>query len=251
VADHIQSKHTIVELTPQDFLDAIPETVRICESYDTTTVRASVGNYLVAKYIHEHTANKVVLNGDYSDEVTGGYLYLRNCSDPAEFAEDCKRLVKEIYLFDSLRSDRTISSQGLEPRTPFSDKAFVDYYQSLPAEWRMSHGRLEKLLLREAFDDGKLLPRSILFRKKEAFSDAVSTPEMSWHTIVKRHVDDIVTDAQFERRADEFPFNTPQLKETMYYRRLFRSHYVSDHVIPHYWLPRFSGNLVDPSAREL
>lgn len=252
VADHIKSKHTIVEVTPQDFLDAIPETVRICESYDTTTVRASVGNYLVSKYIREHTDNKVVLNGDYSDEVTGGYLYLRNCHDEREFAADCRRLVKEIYLFDSLRSDRTICSMGLEARTPFSDKAFVDYYQSLPASWRMSNRRMEKSLLREAFDDGgKLLPNSILWRQKEAFSDAVSTPENSWHMIVKRHIDALVTNEDLAGRATEFPFNTPQLKETLYYRRLFHQHYSHANVITHYWLPRFSGEMVDPSAREL
>ena len=251
VADHIKSKHTIIELTPTDFLEAIEETVRICESYDTTTVRASVGNYLVSKYIRMNSDNKVVLNGDYSDEVAGGYLYLRNCNDESEFDADCRRLVKEIYMFDSLRSDRTISSQGLEARTPFSDKAFVDYYQSLPAIWRMSNKRMEKSLLREAFDDGALLPHNILWRRKEAFSDAVSTPEMSWHNIVKEHVDALVTDIDFKNREYEFPVNTPQLKETMYYRRIFLKHYKHIGVISHYWLPRFSGDLVDPSARTL
>jgi asparagine synthase (glutamine-hydrolysing) len=252
VADHIKSKHTIIELTPDNFLEAIQETVRICESYDTTTIRASVGNYLVSKYIRKNTENKVVLNGDYSDEVAGGYLYLRNCTDEREFSDDCRRLVREIFMFDSLRSDRTISSQGLEARTPFSDKAFVDYYQSLPASWRMSNSRMEKSLLREAFDDeGVLLPKSILFRRKEAFSDAVSTPEMSWHTIVKAHIETLVTDEDFEGRADEFPINTPQLKETLYYRREFCKYYKSENVISHYWLPRFCGDMVDPSAREL
>jgi len=251
VADYIQSKHTIVELTPQDFLDAIEDTVRITESYDTTTVRASVGNYLVSKYIRKNTENKVVLNGDYSDEVTGGYIYLKNCLEPDAFADDCFRLVNNIHYFDSLRSDRTICSQGLEARTPFSDKAFIEYYMSLPPAWRMSHDKMEKQMLRKAFSRDNLLPPEILWRRKEAFSDGVSNPEQSWHKIVTEHVAQFVSDEEFERRAEIYPFNTPELKESFYYRKLFEKYYNHPEVIPYYWLPRFCGDMKDPSAREI
>jgi len=251
VADYIKSKHTIIELEPRDFLDAIEETVRVIESYDTTSVRASVGNYLVAKYIREHSDNKVVLNGDYSDEVTGGYIYLKNCTNQDEFAADCWRLVDNIHYFDSLRSDRTICSQGLEARTPFSDKAFIEHYMSLPPEWRMSYDKIEKHMLRRAFSKDKLLPADILWRRKEAFSDGVSNPEQSWHHIITEYVDRFVTDEDFATRADTYPVNTPALKETLYYRRLFDKYYSCPEVIPYYWLPRFCGDLKDPSAREI
>jgi len=253
VAQHIGSTHTTITLSEDDFLDAIPETIRIIESYDTTSVRASVGNYLVSAYIARHSDNKVVLNGDYSDEVCGGYKYMGLAPDYTTFAAECERLVRDIYLFDSLRSDRTICSQGLEARTPFSDKAFVKYYLSLPAEMRIATAvRMEKYLLRKAFDCTGLLPESVLWRRKEAFSDGVSSPENSWHKILQAHIEKQVSDADFENRATRFPFNTPQLKETYYYRTLFERYYPGrESVIPYYWLPRFCGDLKDPSAREI
>lgn len=251
VADWIGSKHTNIELTEHDFLDAIPAVVQAIESYDTTSVRASVGNYLVSKYIRDNTDNKVVLNGDYSDEVCGGYIYLKNAPSEAAFDEECRRLVNDIYYFDSLRSDRCIAGNGLEARTPFSDKAFIQAYWSVPVGLRMSRDRMEKYMLRKAFAKDKVLPESVLWRKKEAFSDGVSTPENSWHKILTRYVEDQVTDEEFARRQELYPFNTPQLKETVLYRRMFESHYRHPHVIPYYWLPKWCGDMVDPSAREL
>ena len=253
VAAHIGSVHTSIVLSEEDFLEAIPETVRVIESYDTTSVRASVGNYLVAQFIRRNSDHVVVLNGDYSDEVCGGYKYMALAPSVGEFAAECQRLVDDIYLFDSLRSDRTICSQGLEARTPFADKAFVVYYMGLPPAARMANGeRMEKWLLRAAFDGDGLLPESVLWRKKEAFSDGVSAPENSWHKILAAHIESVVGDADFAARAERFPFNTPQLKETYYYRSLFEGFYPGRAgVIPYYWLPRFCGDMKDPSAREI
>lgn len=249
VATHIGSNHTEILVTPTDFLNAIEEVVRCIESYDTTTVRASVGNYLVAKYIKEHTDCVVVFNGDYADEVCGGYKYLQNCACKNEFHNDCMRLVDEIYYFDSLRSDRTISAHGLEARVPFADKRFVMYYMSISPSYRTSHTQIEKLLVREAFDGDDLLPKEVLWRRKEAFSDGVSKSTESWGDIVRRHVDTIVSDEEFgSMNHKKF-----KLKETYYYHKLFSKYYDGEtKVIPHLWMPKFCDeSVVDPSARKL
>jgi asparagine synthase (glutamine-hydrolysing) len=252
VAKHINSNHHIVELKEEDFLSAIDETIRIIESYDITSVRASVGNLLVSKYIANNTDCKVVYNGDYSDEVCGGYMYLKKAPSDEEFHNECSRLVKEITYFDSLRSDRTISSQGLEARVPFSDTEFVNTYMSINPSLRVSHSRIEKYLLRKAFSEDNLLPNEVLWRYKEAFSDGVSKPERSWHNVIKEYIDKVITDEEFQQESGKFSINTPPSKEAYYYRKVFESFYPNmGHVIPQFWLPRWSDNIQDPSAREL
>lgn len=246
VADHIKSNHTSIEVSQDEFLRAIPEVIWAIESYDTTTVRASVGNYLVAKYIKEHTDCKVVFNGDYSDEVSGGYKYMSMCDDPVEFHEETLRLLRNIHYFDSLRSDRCISSQGLEARVPFADKTFVSTYLSIPVEERMSNTRIEKYVLRKAFDDENVIPRDVLWRKKEAFSDGVSAPENSWHRIIQSYVEDT---PEYRSAPDEH--NPPILKETQYYKTIYKKYFRDDTVIPYYWLPKYCGDIQDPSARAI
>ena len=142
-----------VEVKEDEFLDAIEEVVVNIESYDTTTVRASVGNYLIAKYISKNSDAKVILNGDGSDELCGGYLYFNECPSSVEFDYECRRLLRDIHMYDVLRSDRSISSNGLEARCPFLDKEFVDSYLSLSPELRNhnNHNKPEKYLLKEAF----------------------------------------------------------------------------------------------------
>ena len=247
VAEHIQSDHTSIELTQSEFIDAIPIVIRTIESYDTTTVRASVGNYLVAKYIAEHSDCKVVFNGDYADEVCGGYKYFRNSTNPIEFHEECCRLVSDIHYYDSLRSDRTISHFGLEARVPFADKDFVSYYLSINPLMRMSNTKIEKYLIRKAFDEHEpnILPDDILWRHKEAFSDGVSPENDSWADILKNHVSFRVDENEF--RKSEF-----KLKETFYYYSIYKNYY-DDDLIPYLWMPKFCDTDLndDPSARKL
>ena len=261
-ANHIGSKHHSIELTEADFLNAIPEVIRTIESYDTTTVRASVGNYLVGKYIKENTDITVVFNGDGSDEQSG-YLYLANAPNERDFQTECERLMDEIHYFDVLRSDRTLSSQhSLETRAPFLDTAFVNYYMSVDPKLKMYNSthttntdnkpRIEKYLLRKAFDDDDLLPDEILWRRKEAFSDGCSSTERSWHTIIQEYIDSKVSDKEFEDNKHKYTHNTPELKESYYYRKIFEELYPNrSNIIPHFWLPRWNGDIKDPSAREL
>jgi len=246
VAEHIKSDHTTIELDKKDFLEAIENVIRTIESYDTTTVRASVGNYLIAKYISSNSDCKVVFNGDYSDEVCGGYKYFKNCTDPNLFHEECCRLVKDICYFDSLRSDRTISQFGLEARVPFADNAFVEYYLSIHPVLRMSNHRIEKYMLRKAFDDeiDPLLPSSVLWREKEAFSDGVSIETESWSDVLTSYVEDLVEQKEFEK--SKF-----QLKETFYYYSIYTK-YFDGNLIPYLWMPKFCDDkIIDPSARKL
>ena len=238
VADYIGSKHHTIELREQDFLNAIPDVIYNIESYDTTTVRASVGNYLVGKYIRENTDITVVFNGDGSDEQSG-YLYLSKAPSMFEFKEECERLLSEIHYYDVLRSDRCLSSNwSLETRAPFLDTEFVDYYMSIYPELKMyakGTNKIEKYLLRKSFDNENLLPSNVLWRKKEAFSDGCSSNERSWHTIIQEHIDSIVSDEEFERLSHTYNINEPQMKETYYYRKIFESFYPNrGSLIPDY-----------------
>jgi len=253
VANHIGTKHHSVVLSEKDFLNSIEEVIYKIESYDTTTVRASVGNYLISKYIKDNTDVKVVFNGDGSDEVCMGYVYNKNAPSSYDFFNENIRLLKEIHLFDVLRSDRSISSNGLEARTPFLDKAFVDYYMTIPAKLKMfSDARPEKYLLRKAFDNSKLLPSEVLWRHKCAFSDGISSVKASWHKILKQFIDSIITDNEFNSAINRMDHCCPVLKESYYYRKVFENIFGKRHVslIPHFWMPKWS-NVTDPSAREL
>ena len=253
VAGFIKSKHHSIQITEKDFLDAIEVVIYNIESYDTTTVRASVGNYLVSKYIRENTDCKVIFNGDGSDEVCCGYLYLQNAPSSRELQLESERLVNELYFFDVLRSDRSISSNGLEARTPFLDKTFVRYYLSIPPELKVfnSKDRIEKHLLRKAFDNGTYLPDDVLWRRKVAFSGGDSSQKKSWHKIIQNFVDSKISDEEFFKAKDSFSHCPPLLKESYYYRKLFESFYPnSEKLIPHFWLPKWS-TVIDPSAREL
>ena len=253
VSSHLKSKHHQIEVSQNEFLDAIETVIYNIESYDTTTVRASVGNYLVSKYISDNSDCKVIFNGDGSDEVCCGYVYLRNAPSPVDLQKENERLVEEIHYFDVLRSDRSISSNGLEARTPFLDKTFVKYYLSIPAELKLFDGaqRLEKYLLRKAFDDQGLLPDKVLWRRKCAFSDGVSSQNNSWHHIIQSFVDQKISDEEFQRESTKITHCTPQLKESYYYRKVFNSFFENhENLIPHFWMPKWS-NTIDPSAREL
>ena len=255
VADHLGTNHTEIVVSESDFLEAIPEVIYAIESYDTTTVRASIGNYLVGKYISEHSDAKVILNGDGSDELMGGYLYMHACPDALEFDAETRRLLQEIHAFDVLRSDKCISSHGLEPRTPFLDREFVQMYLSIPYEIRYgTAGTIEKTLVREAFEDMKLpngkpiLPENILWRKKEAFSDGVSKHSRSLFEIIQEHTNRI--QPAHHKHIWRNARNPPKTSEQLYYRGLFESYYPNANVLPHFWMPKFV-DATDASARTL
>lgn len=249
-AKFLQTDHTEIIVTEEDFFNAIPEVIYNIESYDTTTVRASVGNYLVSKYISNNTDCKVVLNGDGADELCGGYLYFSACQDPFEFDKECKRLLNSISYFDVLRSDKSVSSNGLEPRTPFLDRSFVQYYLSISPILRChSHNKkIEKYLIRDSFKDDNLLPTDILYRRKEAFSDGVSCNNKSWSTIIQERLQSL---PEIKLEYDDLRLNDPSTKEQEYYLYLFEKYYkYSSNLIPYYWMPKYV-NATDSSARTL
>ena len=266
VSKHIGSIHHSIELEELEFLKAIDEVIYDIGSYDTTTVRASVGNWLISKYIKNNSDAKVVFNGDGSDELTGGYIYFHCAPNSFDFDEECKRLLSDIHYFDVLRSDRSISSHGLEARTPFLDKSFVSTYLSIPYEIRnhCEKNKGEKYLLRKSIDwgDSSLLPKSVLWRTKEAFSDGVSTYENSWHKIIQTYVKNCVYNKELinktpqellESKKRYFHHLPPKTLEQLYYRETFENHFInknSTKIIPYMWMPKFI-KAEDASARSL
>jgi asparagine synthase (glutamine-hydrolysing) len=277
VADYLGTKHTEIIVSEEDFINAIPEVIKTIESYDTTTVRASIGNWLLGKYISEHSNAKVIFNGDGSDELMGGYLYMHKVPDSIEFDKESRRLLEDIYLFDVLRSDKSISSNGLEPRTPFLDRSWVQHYLSIPVNMRNHriNNRCEKYLIRKAFsvenflniDNKSILPESILWRKKEAFSDGVSKTSRSLYEIIQEFTDnvfttehvmntdsglckqDIIKQACYNKNFNDHLL--PKTTEQYYYRQIFESHYAGlSGILPYFWMPKYV-DAKDASARTL
>ena len=243
VADYLNTEHHEIVVTEKEFLGAIPTVIKTIESYDTTTVRASVGNYLVAKYISEQCDAKVIFNGDGSDELTGGYLYFHNSPSNLHSDFETTRLLSDISYFDVLRSDKSISSCGLEPRTPFLDKNFVTAYKNIPLNYRFQQNQIEKKLLRDSFEG--YLPPNILYRQKEAFSDGVSSDSRSWFKIIQEHVNNM------DIKTINTDYNIPTTKEQSYYRYLYEKEYPNTaHIVPYFWMPKWS-KTSDPSARTL
>ena len=251
VANYIGSKHTEIIVTEKEMFDAIPEVIKAIESYDTTTIRASIGNYLIGKYISKNSDAKVILNGDGSDELFGGYLYMNKCPNDIEFDKETRRLLKDIYLFDVLRSDKSISSNGLEPRTPFLDRTFVNYVLSISPYFRnhINLNQPEKYLLRQSFNEinfvnyngTQILPNEILWRKKEAFSDGVSSKSRSLFTILQELI--VNQTKQIKEPCIEL--------EKEYYKEIFDKEFPNcSHILPYFWMPKYV-KATDPSARTL
>jgi asparagine synthase (glutamine-hydrolysing) len=237
VAVHIRSNHHEVILTEAEALAAIPEVIRMIESYDTTTVRASTMMYLLSKYISENTQVKVMFSGEGSDEASGSYRYFHNAPNSTEFHAETLRLLRDLCYFDNLRADKSSAAWGLELRVPFLDLDFLAYYMTLDPALKTQNG-LEKYALREAVKD--YLPADVLYRAKEAMSDGVSCHGRSWSTIIQQEAMRItgLTDGLAAEKA--------------FYLNTFKRFYAGcEAQIPYYWLPKWCGDVQDPSARIL
>jgi len=247
VAAFLKIKHHVITFTAGEGLDTIPEVVRIIESYDVTTIRASVPQYLMSRYIKNTTDIRVLLSGEGSDEIHGSYRYFRDAPDSEAFSKETARLLKDLYLFDNLRTDRTMAANGLEVRVPFLDLEYVQFIQSLSAELLMyREGYMEKQILRDSFKG--YLPEDILYRSKEAFSDAVSSREIYWYQIIQKYALQHTTEDQYDIYRKSF--NVPESREALCYRILFDFYYPGrEFCIPYYWLPKWQKTkIVNPSA---
>jgi asparagine synthase (glutamine-hydrolysing) len=265
VAKHIDSDHTHIKFDQEDFINALKDVIYTTETYDITTVRASTGQYLVSKWISQNTDIKVLLIGDGSDELTAGYMYFHKAPTPEELHLENVRLLQDIHYYDVLRADRGIAENGIEARVPFLDHRFVDLYLSIDPKLRhprtykeYSNNALEKWLLRESFNIDDYLPQEVLFRKKEAFSDGVSSVKKSWYQIVQEYSNNIYSDEYLKSEQERIQFNSPPSKEALYFRKMWEGFYGTyeespdtSKIIPYFWLPQWCGNIKEPSARVL
>jgi len=222
-ADHIGTIHHEVNFTIQEGLDAIRDVIYHLETYDVTTIRASTPMYLLARVI-KSMGIKMVLSGEGSDELFGGYLYFHKAPNAQEFHEETVRKLKKLYLYDCLRANKSLAAWGVEGRVPFLDKEFMDIAMRInPQDKMITSERMEKWVVRKAFED--YLPESIAWRQKEQFSDGVG---YSWIDTLKAQAEEKVTDTEFDAAAKRFPINTPKNKEEYLYRSIFESHFPSD-----------------------
>jgi asparagine synthase (glutamine-hydrolysing) len=259
VAEHINSIHTHIVFTEKEFIEAIPNIVYTIETYDITSVRASVAQYLICKWIKNNTDIKVLLCGDGSDELTKGYKYNHMAPNVEEAQKDTLRLLKDIIYFDGKRADRGVAGNGIEARIPFLDYRFVNTYLSIepsltmPTIYEKTGKKLEKWLLRESFRESNIIPEEVLFRNKEAFSDGISTVKKSWFETVQDEMNERYKDVDITKLGDIYNYNTPPTREALYYREEFERLFGKDavYVIPYFWLPKWVGNITEPSARVL
>ena len=252
VADHLDTIHHEIVVTEEEMLGFLKKDIWTIETYDTTTIRASTPMLLMSHYIKEKTDITVVYSGEGSDEASGSYLYFHNAPSPEDFQKECIRLLEDLHYFDVLRCDKSTSGAGLEVRVPFLDKEFLQYYMSIPPKYKVPRNGIEKYLLRKSFDGLGLLPDCVLWRQKEGFSDGCSSKKKSWYQIIQSYVDDLITDEEYEKGRLKYTHNPPMFKEAYFYREVFNNLYEnSDHTVPYYWLPKWSGDLIEPSARVL
>jgi asparagine synthase (glutamine-hydrolysing) len=260
VADHIGSSHTEVLFTPEEGLAAIPDVIRTIESWDVTTIRASVVQYIVCKYIGQNTDCKVVCVGEGVDEIASSYLFNWYAPNGEALDKCSKEYVKNIHYYDVKRADRCICRWGLEGRVPLLDPEFIKAYWTIPGEARMpTYKNMEKWFLRKAFDGTNILPDRVLWRTKEAQSDACSSKKKSWYSMIQEFVETRVTDEEMIQANEKYPYCTPKTKEAYYYRRIFCDIFGEERhtILPGFWLPKWDAqgreliHYVDPSARTL
>jgi len=252
VAKFLQTEHHEIILPMEKAFEAIPEVVITTGTYDITTIRASVGMYLICQWISQNTDIKVLFSGEGSDEIFCGYLYFHYAPTNEILEEESRRLVSELPYFDVLRSDRTVSCHGLELRVPFLDKQFLKMALGLPGELRHPKNVMEKYILRKSFekdDSGNpYIPEEILWRRKEGFSDGVGSVENPWYVRIQENVKEEFTETDLER-ARELGLCEPVTPESVYYFKMYHNYYKETKApIPHHWMPKWQ-DTNDPSGR--
>ena len=250
VADYIGSDHTAVIISKEDVLAALEPVVELLGTFDITTIRASIGMYLVCKYIHENTDIRVLLTGEISDELFG-YKYTDFAPSAEAFQTEAQKRIRELHMYDVLRADRCISVNSLEARVPFGDLDFVKYVMAIDPEKKLNRYGKGKYLLRHAFE-GDYLPYDILYREKAAFSDAVGHSMVNY---LKEYAESYYTDEEYEAKRTKYTHAQPFTKESLLYREIFEKYYPGQgRMIVDFWMPNkeWEGcNVNDPSARVL
>lgn len=250
VADYIGSDHTEVIIDKDKVISSLPEVIAMLGTYDITTIRASMGMYLICKAIHEQTDVRVLMTGEISDELFG-YKYTDFAPSAEEFQKESVKRVRELHMYDVLRADRCISVNSLEARVPFGDLDFVKYVLSLDPEIKLNKYGKGKYLLRHAFE-GDYLPYDILMREKAAFSDAVGHSMVDY---LKEYANSKYTDKEFEEKRKKYDYATPFTKESLLYREIFEEYYPGNaEMVVDFWMPNkeWEGcDVNDPSARVL
>ena len=251
VADYIGSDHKEVYMTPDEVLSSLEDVIKLLGTFDITTIRASMGMYLVCKAIHEETDIRVLLTGEISDELFG-YKYTDFAPSAAEFQKESEKRIREMHMYDVLRADRCISVNSLEARVPFGDIDFVKYVMAVNPELKMNKYGKGKYLLRHAFEEGEYLPSEILWREKAAFSDAVGHSMVDY---LKEYAEKQYTDEEFEEKRKKYTHAKPFTKESLLYREIFEKYYCGQsQMIADFWMPNKSWegcDVNDPSARVL
>lgn len=250
VADYIGSDHTEVIMTKEDVLSSLEGVIELLGTFDITTIRASMGMYLLCKWIHENTDIRVLLTGEISDELFG-YKYTDFAPSASEFQKESEKRIRELHMYDVLRADRCISVNSLEARVPFGDLDFVSYVMAVDPEKKMNVYNKGKYLLRHAFEGG-YLPHDILYREKAAFSDAVGHSMVDY---LKDYANKYYTDLEFSEKAKKYDYARPFTKESLLYREIFEKYYPENaQMIKDFWMPNKSWrgcDVNDPSARVL
>ena len=251
VADYIGSDHREIIITKDDVLSSLETVVHLLGTFDITTIRASMGMYLICKAIHEQTDIRVLLTGEISDELFG-YKYTDFAPNAEAFQKEAEKRIREIHMYDVLRADRCISVNSLEARVPFGDLDFVEYVMSVDPEMKMNKYGKGKYLLRHAFEKDDCLPQDILWREKAAFSDAVGHSMVDY---LKEYAEDFYTDNDFAEKCKHYTHARPFTKESLLYRELFEKYYPGQsEMIADFWMPNKSWegcDVNDPSARVL
>ncbi len=251
VADFLKTNHHEVYFNKADTLGVVDKLIWYLETWDITTIRASIGMYLVTKYIREKTPIKVVLTGEISDELFG-YKYTDFAPSPEAFQKESKKRVDELHMYDVLRADRCIAANSLEARVPFGDLDFVKSVMEIHPEFKMNTTGMGKWILRKAFEGTNLIPDEILWREKAAFSDAVGHSMVDY---LKEYAEGLYTELDVVVAKEKYTHGTPFTKESLLYRDIFEKHFKGQsHLIKDFWMPNkewSNCNVSDPSARVL